>query len=259
VSRAKGSSAGSRRVGKGFLRGAGRPARPCYPPAVSEIDKSPASVASMFSRIAPRYDAVNHLLSFNSDRRWRARAVRRLNGSGGRVLDLATGTGDLAIALAAAGKRVFGADFCLDMLAGARRKHVRAPLSAADGLALPFSDECFDAVTVAFGVRNFADLGRGLREIRRVLRPGGVLLVLEFSQPGGIAGAAYRVYSNRVLPWMGGLLSGSREAYRYLNGSSREWPSKEGFTRILENAGFSDVRADPMTFGVVALHRGTKR
>jgi len=213
----------------------------------------------MFSRIAPRYDVLNHLLSFNSDRRWRARTVRALNGFRGRVLDLATGTGDLAIALAEAGKAVVGADFCLDMLAGARRKGKSLPLAAADALALPFPDGAFDAVTIAFGVRNFADLDRGLGEMRRVLRADGVLLVLEFSQPGGLAGAAYRAYSDRVLPWIGGLLSGNAAAYRYLNRSAREWPSKEGFAAVLRRAGFSDVRGVPMTFGVVALHRGTKR
>src|SRR5512146_746718 len=112
----------------------------------------------MFSRIAPRYDALNHLLSFNADRRWRARAADRVNGSRRRVLDLATGTGDLAAALARPGRTVVGADFCLDMLAGARRKGAAARLSAADALALPFPDGAFDAVTIAFGVRNFADL-----------------------------------------------------------------------------------------------------
>ncbi len=212
----------------------------------------------MFSRIAPRYDALNHLLSFNADRRWRARAVRQLNGAVHRVLDLATGTGDLAIELFRAGKQVVGADFCLDMLAGARKKERTLRLSAADALALPFPDGIFDAVTIGFGVRNFSDLGRGLAEMRRVLRNGGALLILEFSQPAGVAGAAYRVYSDRVLPWVGGMLSGSGDAYRYLNRSARQWPGSADLSRILRDAGFADVRAIPMTFGVVAVHRGTK-
>jgi len=213
----------------------------------------------MFSRIAPRYDALNHLLSFNADRRWRARAAGRVNGSHRRVLDLATGTGDLAAALARPGRTVVGADFCLDMLAGARRKDPGVRLSAGDALALPFPEATFDAVTIAFGVRNFADLPAGLAEIKRVLRRGGLLVVLEFSQPSGAAGAAYRVYSDRVLPWIGGLLSGSPEAYRYLNRSARAWPDRAALADVLRQAGFEDVAATPMTFGVVALHTGTKR
>jgi demethylmenaquinone methyltransferase/2-methoxy-6-polyprenyl-1,4-benzoquinol methylase len=225
---------------------------------VPELDKSPAAVASMFSRIARRYDALNHILSFNADRRWRARAAGRINGSHRRVLDLATGTGDLAAALAREGRVVFGADFCVDMLAGARRKGAGALLSAADAAALPFPDGAFDAVTIAFGVRNFADLAGGLAEMRRVLRPGGLLVILEFSQPSGPAGAAYRLYSDRVLPLVGGLLSGSPEAYRYLNRSARAWPGRDTLAEVLRDAGFVDVEALPMTFGVVALHSGRK-
>ena len=146
----------------------------------------------MFARIAPRYDTVNHLLSFNADRRWRRRAVAALPGDARRVLDLATGTGDLAREVFRSGRTAVGADFCLDMLAGARAKGVER-LAAADALALPFPDSAFDAVTIGFGVRNFADLPAGLAEIRRVLRPGGTLLVLEFSRPAGPAAAAYRV------------------------------------------------------------------
>ena len=223
-----------------------------------ELDKSPSSVASMFSRIAHRYDALNHLLSFNADRRWRAGAARRVNGSHRRVLDLATGTGDLASALARDGRTVVGADFCLDMLAGARRKGAVALLSAADALALPFPDAAFDAVTIAFGVRNFVDLRARLAEIERVLRPGGLLVVLEFSQPSGPAGAAYKVYSDRVLPWIGGLLSGSPEAYRYLNRSARVWPDRATLSAVLREAGFADVAAAAMTFGIVALHTARK-
>lgn len=212
----------------------------------------------MFSRIAPRYDAVNHLLSFNRDRRWRARAARLVDAGRRRVLDLATGTGDLAAALARPGRTVIGADFCLDMLARARQKESGRSLSAGDALALPFPDEAFDAVTIAFGVRNFADLETGLAEMRRVLRPGGLLLILEFSQPTGAAGAAYRIYADRVLPRVGGFFSGSPEAYRYLHRSTRAWPGREALSGVLRDAGFEEVAAKPLTFGVVAIHTGRK-
>jgi len=224
---------------------------------MAALDKSPQAIASMFARIAPRYDALNHILSFNTDRRWRRRAVQELGGAPRRVLDLATGTGDLGLALRRAGKRVVGADFCLDMLARARRKGV-SELVAADALSLPFRDGSFDAVTIAFGVRNFADLPRGLAEIRRVLAAGGTLLILEFSRPAGPAAAAYRLYSDRFLPWIGGLLSGARDAYAYLNRSAREWPGSEELARILQGAGFDRVAAVPLTFGVAAIHRGKR-
>jgi demethylmenaquinone methyltransferase/2-methoxy-6-polyprenyl-1,4-benzoquinol methylase len=225
---------------------------------VPDLDKSPAAVASMFSRIAPRYDALNHLLSFNRDRRWRARAARLVDSGRRRVLDLATGTGDLAVALTRPGRTVVGADFCLDMLARARTKEPGQALSAGDALALPFADEAFDAVTIAFGVRNFADLPTGLAEMRRVLRRGGLLLILEFSQPSGLAGAAYRVYADRVLPRVGGFFSGNPEAYRYLHRSARAWPGREALAAVLREAGFESVAARPMTFGVVAIHTGEK-
>jgi demethylmenaquinone methyltransferase/2-methoxy-6-polyprenyl-1,4-benzoquinol methylase len=225
---------------------------------VPDLDKSPAAVASMFSRIAPRYDALNHLLSFNRDRRWRARAARLVDAGRRRVLDLATGTGDLAAALESPGRTVVGADFCVDMLARARRKEAGRFLSAGDALALPFPDAAFDAVTIAFGVRNFADLGKGLAEMKRVLRPGGLLLILEFSQPTGAAGAAYRVYADRILPRVGGFFSGSPEAYRYLHRSTLGWPGREALAEVLRGAGFDDVVGRPLTFGVVALHTGRK-
>ena len=230
---------------------------------MAELDKSGKAISGMFSTIARRYDLLNHVLSANSDRRWRRVAARSLNGRHGRVLDLATGTGDLAIAVRREGRAVTGADFCLDMLAIARKKAAnpspgRIALSAADALALPFADGSFDAVTVAFGVRNFADLTRGLAEIRRILRPGGKLLVLEFSRPRGLWGALYRSYSERILPRIGGVLSGSRQAYEYLNRSSRAWPGREEFCATLARAGFSEVSAKPLALGAVALHEAVR-
>ncbi len=230
---------------------------------MAEVDKSGAAVSSMFARIAGRYDFLNHLLSGNADRRWRRFAAGRLNGRHRRVLDLATGTGDLALAIGREGREVIGADFCLDMLALARRKSGRASgsrpaFSGADALVLPFGDGSFDAVTVAFGVRNFADRAAGLREISRVLRPGGTLLILEFSQPRGAWGAVYRFYSAHVLPRIGGALSGSRSAYSYLNSSVQQWPGREEFSRALEASGFTDVSSTSLALGVVALHEGTR-
>jgi demethylmenaquinone methyltransferase/2-methoxy-6-polyprenyl-1,4-benzoquinol methylase len=231
---------------------------------MTELDKSGAAISGMFSSIAGRYDFLNHVLSANWDRRWRRIAARSLNGRHRRVLDLATGTGDLAIAIGTEGRTVAGADFCLDMLAVAREKTAkpgsrRVALSAADALALPFGDASFDAVTVGFGVRNFADLPRGLSEIRRVLRPGGKLLILEFSQPRGLWGAMYRSYAGRVLPRIGKLLSGSRPAYEYLSRSAREWPARDEFSAALERSGFSDVSARSLALGVVALHEAVRR
>jgi demethylmenaquinone methyltransferase/2-methoxy-6-polyprenyl-1,4-benzoquinol methylase len=230
---------------------------------MGEIDKSGPAVSSMFARIAGRYDFLNHLLSGNADRRWRRAAASRLNGRHRRVLDLATGTGDLAIALQRRDRSVVGADFCLDMLAIARHKSGtrgldKPLLSGADALALPFPDHEFDAVTVAFGARNFSDLGAGLAQIFRVLKPGGALVILEFSRPRGLWGALYRFYSNRVLPGIGGLVSGAPGAYTYLNRSVAEWPGKDDFSRALESAGFTGIRATPLALGVVALHEGTR-
>jgi demethylmenaquinone methyltransferase / 2-methoxy-6-polyprenyl-1,4-benzoquinol methylase len=230
-----------------------------------ELDKSEPAISGMFSRIAGRYDFLNHLLSANADRRWRKRAAAALNGRHRRVLDVATGTGDLALSIGRNGRQVFGADFCLDMLVLARQKTGRrrdanpVAFSAADALVLPFADASFDAVTVGFGVRNFADLSCGLIEMRRVLKPGGTLLVLEFSQPRGLWGGVYRLYAGHVLPWIGGLLSGSREAYAYLHRSTRAWPEKEEFSRILARSGFSGVAVTPLSLGIVALHQAEKR
>ena len=230
---------------------------------MAELDKSRTAISGMFSSIARRYDLLNHVLSANSDRRWRRLAARSLNGRHRRVLDLATGTGDLALALERDGRTITGADFCLEMLAVAREKAGRSrggriAFSAADALVLPFADDSFDAVTVGFGVRNFADLARGLGEIRRILKPGGKLLILEFSQPRGLWGAVYRIYSRRVLPLVGELLSGSRQAYAYLSSSARAWPAKEEFSGLLARSGFSAVSARSLARGIVALHEAVK-
>ncbi|HUB81700.1 MAG TPA: class I SAM-dependent methyltransferase [Bryobacteraceae bacterium] len=223
-------------------------------------------VRGMFGRVAPRYDLANHLLSFNIDRLWRARTVRRvrciLERPGARALDICCGTGDLVMALQRASPRpVFGSDFCHPMLLAAREKlsHERVPslLFESDALCLPLRDASLDLITVAFGFRNLANYGDGLREMRRVLRPGGMAAILEFSQPpGAIFGAAYGFYSRRVLPWIGGMLTGSPDAYRYLPESIRKFPSAPQLAGEMRLAGFSGVTFERFTGGSVALHLG---
>ena len=225
-------------------------------------------VRDMFGRVSGRYDLLNHLLSFNLDRRWRARAVERvapvLLREDAQVLDLCCGTGDVLLAMAA--KRqgpVFGSDFSHPMLLQAQRKgrtrNFAAPLFEADALALPLRDGALDLITVAFGFRNFANYRTGLRELHRVLKPGGVAAILEFSQPSqGAFAALYRFFSGRVLPRIGGWISGSPEAYAYLPESIQKFPDAEALACEIRNAGFSGIDLQKMTAGVVALHLATK-
>lgn len=223
-------------------------------------------VRAMFSRVAPRYDLANHLLSFNIDRWWRARTVRRvrpiLERPDARVLDICCGTGDLVMALQRACPRpVFGSDFCHPMLVGAREKvashHAPSLLFESDALNLPIRDASLDLITVAFGFRNLANYEDGLREMRRVLRTGGMAAILEFSQPPNAAFAAvYGYYLRRVLPWIGGLLTGNRDAYTYLPESIRKFPAAPELALDMSRAGFTDVSFERFTGGSVALHIG---
>jgi demethylmenaquinone methyltransferase/2-methoxy-6-polyprenyl-1,4-benzoquinol methylase len=220
-------------------------------------------VREMFGQVAPRYDLLNHLLSLNIDKLWRRKTVRRLqpilDRSGARVLDLCCGTGDLAIELSRGARaQVMGSDFCHPMLTAAAAK-ARLPFFEADALALPAGDESFDLITVAFGFRNLANYERGLEELRRVLRPGGTLAILEFSQPPNPAFARiYNFYSNRVLPRIGAAISGAAEAYTYLPESVRKFPDAPGLARLMEEAHYKEVAFERMTFGVVALHTGRR-
>lgn len=218
------------------------------------------AVAGMFDAIAPTYDLLNHLLSFNVDRRWRRRAVRALAPSPGqRLLDLCAGTGDLALALLEAERscRVVGADFSRPMLlrapSKAQRSGVALPLVEADAMALPFRDAAFDGVTVAFGVRNFEDLDRGFQEMARVLRPGGRAVILEFSRPRGLFGWFYRVYFGQILPRVGRLISRDAHAYGYLPATVAGFPAAPELTTRLEAAGFSGVAHTPLTFGIATI------
>lgn len=217
----------------------------------------------MFDSIAPRYDTLNALLSLGIDRGWRRQALEAaLRDQPKRILDVATGTADLAIALRRAAPRatVTGVDFSRAMLdigrVKAARQGVEVLLEVADGLALPYSDGSFDALTIAYGLRNFSDVDAGLREFRRVLRPGGALVVLEFPPPPqGPFGALFRFYFRRVVPFLGGLISGQRGAYTYLPASVMAFPDPEALAGRMRRAGFRDVRYRLQTFGVSALHR----
>jgi len=221
-------------------------------------------VRAMFGRVAHRYDLANHLLSFNIDRYWRAHTVSRLRNvlarPEARVLDICCGTGDLVRALQRgrpAGAPAMGSDFCHPMLVAAQAKIGRSPLFEADALRLPLADASLDLVTVAFGFRKLANYEAGLREMRRVLRGGGAAAILEFSQPPNpLFGALYSFYSRRVLPAIGGALSGSRDAYTYLPESVRKFPAPEELAGMMRGAGFGRVEFERLTGGIVALHVG---
>ena len=227
-----------------------------------------AWVRTMFARVAPRYDLANHVLSFNMDRYWRGRTVSAvwdvLARYDARVLDLCCGTGDLMRALMRArppGQPVLGSDFCHPMLVAARAKvgpkGRTAELFEADALQLPLADGSLDLVTVAFGFRNLANYEAGLREMRRVLRSGGVVAILEFSQPTNVVfGALYGLYSRYVLPIIGGVLSGARDAYTYLPESVRKFPAPDELADMMRDAGFAAVEYQRFTGGIVALHLG---
>lgn len=233
------------------------------PRGAATEQEAAAWVREMFGRVAPRYDLLNHLLSFNIDKLWRKRAVQRLEPVLARpeavVLDLCCGTGDLMLALRAKARaRVLGSDFCHPMLTAAMSKAgAGSPFFEADALRLPARDRSLDAITVAFGFRNLANYESGLREFRRALKPGGVAAILEFSTPPNATfHAVYGFYSRNVLPRIGGLLSGASDAYRYLPESVRKFPDADGLAAKMTAAGFRNVSYERMTFGIVALHTG---
>lgn len=243
--------------------------------AVTEADAS-KKIREMFIQIAPRYDLLNHLLSLQLDRLWRAHTARRLKAildrPDARVLDLCCGTGDLAFALAETGKaRIIGADFAHTMLVRAKGKeaalalsetgHVSTPIPflEADALRLPFANASFDLVTTAFGFRNLANYEAGLREIQRVLKPGGTAAILEFTEPPeGLLGDVYRWYFSKVLPRIGGLLSGDRAAYTYLPKSVARFFRPPELALLMTTVGFRAVEYRVWTLGTVALHTAVR-
>jgi len=211
------------------------------------------SVRAMFDRIAPVYDAMNRMMTAGLDRRWRRITAQSVVRPGDVVLDACCGTGDLAIADARAGGRVTGLDFSERMLERARRKAPGLGWVSGDMLALPFADASFDAATVGFGVRNVDDLARGLAELRRILRAGGRLGILEITRPRGALAPFYRLWFDGVVPLVGKLLPGG-SAYTYLPASVRRFPGPEELAELIAAAGFTDVRYRTFAGGIVALH-----
>jgi demethylmenaquinone methyltransferase / 2-methoxy-6-polyprenyl-1,4-benzoquinol methylase len=221
-----------------------------------ETGRLPAEgVRAMFDRIAPVYDAMNRVMTAGLDQRWRRETARAVVRPGDAVLDACCGTGELALAAAREGGRVTGLDFSERMLERARRKAPGLEWVEGDMLALPFSDGAFDAATVGFGVRNVDDLDRGVAELRRVLRPGGRLAILEITQPKGALRPFYRLWFDRIVPLLGRVLPGG-SAYTYLPASVRRFPGPDELVGLIETAGFRDVRYRTFAAGIVALHTG---
>lgn len=239
------------------------------PAGARDRDSAAQAVREMFTSIAPRYDLLNHVLSFNIDRFWWWRAARSfdhiLKRPGACSLDLCCGTGDMAFALGrranSQSPQIIGADFSHAMLQRAAEKGRGTSLQwiEADALRLPFPDAHFDLITSAFGFRNLADYDAGLREIVRVLRPGGECGILDFGEPRGLMGNLYRVYFKRVLPAVGTLISGVRGPYAYLPASVERFPAPEEMLERMRQAGFGEASWTPYTFGVAGLYRGVTK
>jgi len=226
---------------------------------VSNPATDPARIRKMFASIATRYDRANTILSAGVHHLWRRRAVRRARvRRGQRVLDCATGTGDLAIAFRNAGAEVVGTDFTPEMIALARAKAPSIRFEIADVTSLPFSDDSFDVASIAFGIRNVADPAKGISEMARVVRPGGRVVVLEFGQPRNrVARTLYGSYRKHCLPRLGGAVTGDRAAYEYLETSAARFPSGADFVALMQaSAPFADVTFEPLTLGIAYLYLG---
>ncbi len=219
---------------------------------------APDAVRTMFDRIAPVYDAMNHAMTAGLDRRWRSETARAVVSADARVLDSCCGTGDLAIAAQRLGGRVTALDFSERMLERARAKSTEVEWVQGDALALPFPDASFDAATVGFGVRNLADLDGGLRELRRVLVAGGHVGILEITRPRGLLRPFYKLWFEGLVPLAGKLLPGG-SAYTYLPASVRRFPGAKELSQLMQAAGFEQVSYRLFAGGIVALHTGTAK
>ena len=228
--------------------------------ARAQLDKMPHEVAAMFDAVAGRYDLTNDVLSLGQDRRWRVRTVAAVDAQPGElVLDLAAGTGTSSVPFADAGARVVPCDFSLGMLEAGKDRRQALPFVAGDALRLPFADGVFDAVTISFGLRNVADTEAALAEMLRVTRPGGRVVVCEFSTPSREPlRTVYSEYLVRALPAVARVVSSDPESYEYLADSIRAWPDQEELGRIMIRAGWRDVAYRNLSGGIVALHRGTR-
>lgn len=226
----------------------------------ADLDKNPGEVAQMFDDVAERYDITNDVLSMGQDRVWRRAVIAALNVQPGeRVLDLASGTGTSAEPLAASGAFVVPCDFSLGMLAVGRRQRPQLPFVAGDGLRLPFADDAFDAVTISFGLRNLHDTETGLRELLRVTRPGGRLVVCEFSHPTWAPfRTVYSEYLMRALPTIARRVATNPDAYVYLAESIRSWPDQAALASTIGFAGWQNVGWRNLSGGIVALHRAVR-
>jgi demethylmenaquinone methyltransferase/2-methoxy-6-polyprenyl-1,4-benzoquinol methylase len=223
----------------------------------ASLDKQPHEVAAMFDDVAEKYDLTNDVLSMGQDRLWRRAVVKAVAGTTGqRVLDLAAGTGTSTEPLAVGGAEVVACDFSLGMLRVGRRRNATLPFAAGDAMKLPFADASFDAVTISFGLRNVADPVLGLAEMRRVTKPGGRLVVCEFSQPTFKPWrTVYVEYLMRALPAVARTVSSNPDAYVYLAESIRAWPDQQGLADLIAKAGWQDVAWRNLSGGIVALHR----
>ncbi|MEZ5186773.1 MAG: demethylmenaquinone methyltransferase [Candidatus Nanopelagicales bacterium] len=224
----------------------------------ADLDKQPPAVAAMFDRVARRYDITNDILAVGQTRKWR-RAVADAIGvlPGQRILDLAAGTGTSSEAFAQRGAQVVACDFSLGMLEVGRRRLPHLPFTAGDAMALPFADDSFDAVTISFGLRNIHDPAQGLREMRRVTRPGGRVVVCEFSTPTWpVLRTVYQEYLMKALPPIAKRVSSNSSAYEYLAESIAAWPDQEGLADLLTSTGWREVEWRNLTGGIVSLHRG---